>query len=101
MGSFQGREGQPQQCQRDPHSGKRCLNWKLILSVPAGTPVRHLPQQAVDDGDPPRPDLDCKNVNATPIPLDEATRGYEEFDQSAASKYVLDPHGMIGQRATG
>jgi len=43
----------------------------------------------------------AKNVNATPIPLDQAPRGYEEFDQGAASKYVLDPHGMIGQRATG
>jgi glutathione-independent formaldehyde dehydrogenase len=37
----------------------------------------------------------AKNVNATPIPLDQAPRGYEEFDQGAASKYVLDPHGMI------
>ena len=43
----------------------------------------------------------AKNVNATPIPLDQAPRGYQEFDQGAASKYVLDPHGMIGQRATG
>jgi glutathione-independent formaldehyde dehydrogenase len=39
--------------------------------------------------------------DAAPIPLDQAPRGYEEFDQGAASKYVLDPHGMIGQRATG
>jgi glutathione-independent formaldehyde dehydrogenase len=43
----------------------------------------------------------AKNVNATPIPLDQAPRGYEEFDQGAASKYVLDPHGMIGQRQAG
>jgi glutathione-independent formaldehyde dehydrogenase len=43
----------------------------------------------------------AKNVNATPIPLDQAPRGYEEFDQGAASKYVLDPHGMIGQRRAG
>jgi len=42
----------------------------------------------------------AKNVNAIPIPLEEAPRGYEEFDQGAASKYVLDPHGMISQRAT-
>jgi glutathione-independent formaldehyde dehydrogenase len=39
----------------------------------------------------------AKNVNATPIPLDQAPRGYEEFDQGAARKYVLDPHGMIGK----
>ena len=41
----------------------------------------------------------AKNVNAIPIPLEQAPRGYEEFDQGAASKYVLDPHGMITQRA--
>jgi glutathione-independent formaldehyde dehydrogenase len=43
----------------------------------------------------------AKNVNATPIPLDQAPRGYEEFHQGAARKYVLDPHGIIGQRPTG
>ncbi|GAA2713585.1 formaldehyde dehydrogenase, glutathione-independent [Actinoplanes palleronii] len=37
----------------------------------------------------------AKNVNATPIPLDDAPRGYTEFDQGAARKYVLDPHGMV------
>ena len=42
----------------------------------------------------------AKNVNAIPIPLDQAPRGYEEFDQGAASKYVLDPHGMITQRVS-
>jgi glutathione-independent formaldehyde dehydrogenase len=39
----------------------------------------------------------ARNVNATPIPLDEAPRGYQEFDQGAARKYVLDPHGMVRQ----
>ncbi len=34
-------------------------------------------------------------VNATVIPLEDAPRGYQEFDQGAARKYVLDPHGMI------
>ena len=37
----------------------------------------------------------AKAVNATVIRLDEAPTGYEEFDQGAAKKYVLDPHGMI------
>jgi glutathione-independent formaldehyde dehydrogenase len=41
----------------------------------------------------------AKNVNATPISLDHAPRGYEEFHQGAARKYVLDPHGMVGQGA--
>jgi glutathione-independent formaldehyde dehydrogenase len=37
----------------------------------------------------------AKNVNATVIPLDQAPDGYREFDQGAARKYVLDPHGLI------
>ena len=37
----------------------------------------------------------AKAVNATPISLDDAPRGYAEFDAGAAKKYVLDPHGMI------
>jgi glutathione-independent formaldehyde dehydrogenase len=38
-------------------------------------------------------------VNATVIPLDDAPRGYQEFDKGAARKYVLDPHGMIPRAA--
>ncbi len=34
-------------------------------------------------------------VNATAIPLEEAPRGYAEFDAGAATKYVLDPHGYV------
>ena len=34
-------------------------------------------------------------VNATVIPLDEAAQGYKAFDDGAARKYVLDPHGML------
>ena len=41
----------------------------------------------------------AKNVNATVIPLDDAPRGYQEFDQGAARKYVLDPNGMVGASA--
>ncbi|GAA3104624.1 MULTISPECIES: formaldehyde dehydrogenase, glutathione-independent [Nonomuraea] len=41
----------------------------------------------------------AKAVNATPIPLDEAPRGYQEFDQGAARKYVLDPNGYLGAAA--
>src|SRR6478735_7572960 len=37
----------------------------------------------------------AKAVNATPISLDDAPRGYEEFDQGAARKYVLNPNGYI------
>jgi glutathione-independent formaldehyde dehydrogenase len=38
-------------------------------------------------------------VNATVISLDDAPRGYQEFDQGAARKYVLDPHGMVPRAA--
>src|SRR5918996_1319320 len=37
----------------------------------------------------------AKAVNAEVIPLEDAPRGYAEFDQGAAKKYVLDPHGLI------
>lgn len=35
-------------------------------------------------------------VGAVTISLDEAPRGYEEFDGGAAKKYVIDPHDMVG-----
>jgi glutathione-independent formaldehyde dehydrogenase len=38
----------------------------------------------------------AKAVNATAISLADASRGYHEFDQGAARKYVLDPHGLLG-----
>ncbi len=41
----------------------------------------------------------AKNVNATPIPIDQAPKGYQEFDKGAARKYVLDPHGILRGRA--
>ncbi|KPI12978.1 formaldehyde dehydrogenase, glutathione-independent [Actinobacteria bacterium OK074] len=37
----------------------------------------------------------AKAVNATVIPLEDAPRGYAEFDQGASRKYVLDPHGAL------
>jgi glutathione-independent formaldehyde dehydrogenase len=37
----------------------------------------------------------AKAVNATVIPLDEAPKGYQDFDKGAARKYVLDPHGLV------
>lgn len=41
----------------------------------------------------------AKAVNATVISLDDAPRGYAEFDQGASRKYVLDPHGaLVGVR---
>lgn len=40
-------------------------------------------------------------VNATVISLDEAPQGYADFDKGAAKKFVIDPHGMLGQRKAG
>jgi hypothetical protein len=37
-------------------------------------------------------------VNATVISLDEAPEGYQAFDKGASRKYVLDPHGMLGDK---
>src|SRR5215203_5437150 len=37
----------------------------------------------------------AKAVNATVISLDDAPRGYQEFDRGAAKKYIIDPNGMI------
>ncbi|GAA2537327.1 hypothetical protein [Pseudonocardia hydrocarbonoxydans] len=37
----------------------------------------------------------AKAVNATTISLDDAPRGYRDFDGGAARKFVIDPHGMV------
>ncbi len=37
----------------------------------------------------------AKAVNATVISLDDAPRGYRDFDKGAARKFVLNPHGVI------
>ena len=39
----------------------------------------------------------AKNVKATPISLEDAPQGYEAFDEGAAQKFVLDPHGLIAR----
>ena len=37
----------------------------------------------------------AKAVNVTTISLDEAVKGYQDFDKGAAKKFVIDPHGAI------
>jgi glutathione-independent formaldehyde dehydrogenase len=37
----------------------------------------------------------AKAVNATVIKLDDAPKGYKDFDQGAAKKFVIDPHGLL------
>jgi glutathione-independent formaldehyde dehydrogenase len=41
----------------------------------------------------------AKAVNVTMISLDEAPKGYKDFDKGAAKKFVIDPHGMVGKAA--
>jgi glutathione-independent formaldehyde dehydrogenase len=40
----------------------------------------------------------AKAVNATVIPLDDAPKGYKDFDKGASKKFVLNPHGLIKRR---
>jgi len=42
----------------------------------------------------------ARNVGAVAIALDSAAEGYAAFDQGAARKYVLDPHGLLAGRTT-
>jgi glutathione-independent formaldehyde dehydrogenase len=37
----------------------------------------------------------ARNVNATVIPLDQAPKGYADFDKGMATKFIIDPHGLI------
>jgi glutathione-independent formaldehyde dehydrogenase len=37
----------------------------------------------------------AKAVNVTTITLDEAPKGYKDFDKGAAKKFVIDPNGMM------
>ena len=37
----------------------------------------------------------AKIVNAKAISLEEAPKGYAEFDKGIAAKFVLDPHGVL------
>jgi glutathione-independent formaldehyde dehydrogenase len=37
----------------------------------------------------------AKAVNVTVISLDDAVKGYQDFDKGAAKKFVIDPNGML------
>jgi glutathione-independent formaldehyde dehydrogenase len=37
----------------------------------------------------------AKAVNATVVSLDDAPKGYRDFDKGASKKFVLNPHGLI------
>jgi glutathione-independent formaldehyde dehydrogenase len=75
------------------------LGWSKSLRFSTGqTPVlryNRLLMQALLAGRLPI----AKIVNATVISLEEAPRGYRDFDAGAARKYVLDPHGLLKGKA--
>jgi glutathione-independent formaldehyde dehydrogenase len=37
----------------------------------------------------------ARAVNVTVLPLEDAPRGYHDFDKGVAKKFVLDPHGIV------
>ncbi len=41
----------------------------------------------------------AKAVNATLITLDDAPKGYMDFDKGAAKKFIIDPHGIAKKAA--
>ena len=41
----------------------------------------------------------AKACNVNMISLDDAPRGYQDFDKGAAKKFVIDPHGIAGKAA--
>jgi len=43
----------------------------------------------------------AKAVNVTVLSLEDAPRGYHDFDKGAAKKFVLDPHGMVRHSYSG
>jgi glutathione-independent formaldehyde dehydrogenase len=40
----------------------------------------------------------AKAVNVTLLPLEDAPKGYNDFDKGAAKKFVMDPHGIVRSR---
>lgn len=69
------------------------LGWAKSLSLTTGQcPVMRYNRQLMEAILHDRVQI-ARAVNATPISLDEAPRGYREFDAGAARKYVIEPHG--------
>jgi glutathione-independent formaldehyde dehydrogenase len=75
------------------------LGWSKSQSFHTGqTPVlrynRQLMQAILHDRIPI-----AKIVNAQVISLEDAPKGYADFDQGEAVKFVLDPHGIVAKAA--
>ena len=85
----------------DEAAKKGSLSIRIGLGWAKSHSLHHRPvpgdevQPPADDGDPARQIQIAKAVNATVITLDEAPKGYQDFDKGAAKKFVIDPHGQI------
>lgn len=90
---------------KDPLSARGALSlnfglgWSKSQSFNTGqTPVlrynRQLMQAILHDRIPI-----AKIVNAQVIPLEDAPKGYADFDKGAPIKFVLDPHGLLAKAA--
>ena len=71
------------------------LGWAKSHSLTTGQcPVKKYNRQLMNSILSGRAQI-AKAVNATTIPLDDAPRGYQEFDGGVARKFVIDPHGFV------
>jgi len=71
------------------------LGWAKSLSFTTGQcPVMRYNRQLMNAILSGRTAI-ARNVNAQVIPLDQAPAGYQAFDQGMATKFVLDPNGLI------
>jgi glutathione-independent formaldehyde dehydrogenase len=71
------------------------LGWAKAHSFVTGqTPVMRYHRQLMNMILSGRAQI-AKAVNATVIDLDDAPRGYADFDRGVARKFVLDPHGLV------
>lgn len=71
------------------------LGWAKSLSFTTGQcPVMRYNRQLMNAILHDRVQI-AKAVNATIIPLEQAPKGYQDFDKGAAKKFVMNPHGMI------
>jgi threonine dehydrogenase-like Zn-dependent dehydrogenase len=84
-------------CGSDQHMLRLGLGWSKANSFHTGqTPVlrynRQLMTALLNDRLPI-----AKIVNAQAISLEDAPKGYAQFDQGIAAKFVLDPHGLLAK----
>jgi glutathione-independent formaldehyde dehydrogenase len=71
------------------------LGWAKSLSFTTGQcPVMRYHRQLMDAILHDKVQI-AKAVNATVISLDEAPKGYQDFDKGAAKKFILNPNNLI------